>query len=520
VVNWHSAPNWDVYNFQMKFRDILRNVDTLTTSGDAEITGITYDSRKVKPGFLFLAMRGESSDGNRFVGAALRAGASGVLTDSEITVAPGNIAIARVAHGRRALAKVSANFYGRPADHLKLTGVTGTNGKTTTTFLIEHILRSAGRSVAMIGTIEYHVAGRVLAAPHTTPESLELNATFAEAVQAGAMEAVMEVSSHALEQGRVYGLHYAVAVFTNLTRDHLDYHQSMEAYFAAKAKLFQGDGAAPPVIAVINEDDEYGSKLRDIAQESGSAVIGYGLHAARATAENIVYSPIGTRFKLRLGDETIGCESRLIGEINVYNVVAASAAAYARGCSLDQIRDAIASFTRVPGRFERIDCGQPFIVVVDYAHTDDALRNLTRIARQLLAQQKSGGRIITLFGCGGDRDRAKRPLMARAAGEGSDFVVLTSDNPRSEDPQAIIADALPGLAQTGSRHVVELDRRKAIAIAISEAGPGDIVLIAGKGHEKYQITREGTFPFDDVQVAREALAQAGYQAVREGAPVA
>lgn len=504
----------------MKFREILRNVETLAASGDAEITGIAYDSRKVKPGFLFLAMHGESSDGNRFVDAALRAGATAVITDSKTTVAPPTIAFAHVASGRRALAKISANFFGKPADRLKLTGVTGTNGKTTTTFLVEHILRATGRSVAMIGTIEYHVAGRVLPAPHTTPESLELNATFAEALGAGATEAAMEVSSHALEQGRVYGLHYDVAVFTNLTRDHLDYHQSMEAYFAAKAKLFQGDGAAPPAIAVINEDDEYGIKLREIAQESSSEVIGYGLHGARATAENILYSPTGTRFEMRLGDETIGCESRLIGEINVYNVLAASAAAYARGCTLDQIRDAIASFTRVPGRFERVDCGQPFVVVVDYAHTDDALRNLTRIARQLLAQQKPGGRIITLFGCGGDRDRTKRPLMARAAGEGSDFVVLTSDNPRSEDPQAIIADALPGLAQTSSRHVVEPDRRKGIGIAINEARAGDIVLIAGKGHEKYQITREVTFPFDDVQVAREALAQAGYQAVREGAPVA
>ncbi len=504
----------------MKFRDILRNVETLAMSGDAEISGIAYDSRKLKPGFLFVAMRGESSNGNRFVDAALRAGATGIVTDSETTVAPPNVAFARVAHGRRALARISANFFGRPADRLKLTGVTGTNGKTTTTFLIEHILRASGRSVAMIGTIEYHVAGRVVAAPHTTPESLELNATFAEAVQAGVTEAVMEVSSHALEQGRVFGLHYDVAVFTNLTRDHLDYHQSMEAYFAAKAKLFQGDGAAPPAVAVVNQDDEYGIKLREIAQESGSEVIGYGLHGARVTAENILYFPTGTRFDMRLGDETIGYDSRLIGEINVYNVLAASAAAYARGCSLEQISDAIASFTRVPGRFERVDCGQAFIVVVDYAHTDDALRNLTRIARQLLAQQKSGERIITLFGCGGDRDRTKRPLMARAAGEGSDFVVLTSDNPRSEDPQAIIADALPALVQTGSRHVVEPDRRKAIGIAIAEARAGDIVLIAGKGHEKYQITREGTFPFDDVQVAREALAQAGYQAVREGAPVA
>jgi len=222
-----------------------------------------------------------------------------------------------------------------------------------------------------------------------------------------------------------------------------------------------------------------------------------------------VYSPTGTRFRLRLGDQAIDCESPLIGEINVYNVLAASAAASARGCTLEEICTAVSAFGRVPGRFERVDCGQPFIVVVDYAHTDDALRNITRIARQLLAQQKSAGRVITLFGCGGDRDRTKRPLMGLASGEGSDFVVLTSDNPRSEDPQAIIADALPGLTRTGTRYRVEPDRREAISIAIREAKPGDIVLIAGKGHEKYQITRQGTFPFDDVQIAQEALANAG-----------
>jgi UDP-N-acetylmuramoyl-L-alanyl-D-glutamate--2,6-diaminopimelate ligase len=504
----------------MKFQDIMRNVEALSTHGDADIQGVAYDSRKVRPGFLFVAMRGESSDGNRFIEAAIRAGAAAVVSDSA-SASPANVAFARVARGRRALAVVSANFYGRPAGRLKLTGVTGTNGKTTTTFLIEHILRAAGRSVVMIGTIEYHVAGQILAAPHTTPESLELNATFAEAVQAGATEAVMEVSSHALEQGRVYGLHYDVAVFTNLTRDHLDYHQTMESYFAAKAKLFLGDGAPSPAAAVVNVDDEYGRKLRDTALENGSEIISYGLHESTATAEEIAYSATGTRFRLRLGDEAIDCDSRLIGEINVYNVLAASSAAYARGCTLEQIQEAIATFERVPGRFERVDCGQPFIVVVDYAHTDDALRNLTRIARQVLAKQKPGGRAITLFGCGGDRDRAKRPLMGRAAGEGSDFVVLTSDNPRSEDPQAIIADALPGLLQTGTRHAVEPDRRQAIALAIAESRPGDIVLIAGKGHEKYQITREGTFPFDDVQIAKEALAKLGYKpTISQGAPVA
>lgn len=509
----------------MTFREVMSNVETLSIAGDGDIQGIAYDSRKVRPGFLFLAMRGESSDGNRFIDAAVRAGAAAVVTDSPEVVLPAKVVFARVVHGRRALAGISANFYRSPAEKLKLTGVTGTNGKTTTTFLIEHILRRAGRSVAMIGTIEYHVAGRVVPAPHTTPESLELNATFAEAVQAGATETVMEVSSHALEQGRVFGLHYDVAVFTNLTRDHLDYHGTMDAYFESKQKLFQANGAASPRAAVINQDDKHGAALRETAIRSGSEILGYGLNAGcDVTAEKIEYLPTGTRFLLRLHGKSAACEARLIGEINVYNALAASAAAYARGCSIEQIRDAIASFERVPGRFELVDCGQPFIVVVDYAHTDDALRNLARIARQMLAKRKSQGRIITLFGCGGDRDRAKRPLMGRAAGEGSDFVVLTSDNPRSEDPRAIIADALPGLFQTGTRHTVEPDRRKAIATAIAEARPGDIVLLAGKGHEKYQITREGTFPFDDVEVAKAALAGVGHKSDRpgdsEGAPVA
>jgi UDP-N-acetylmuramoyl-L-alanyl-D-glutamate--2,6-diaminopimelate ligase len=504
----------------MQFSEIMRGVETLSISGDAEITGIAYDSRKVGPGFLFLAIRGESSDGNRFIEAAIRAGAKAVVSDSAQIPQSDSVAFARVERGRQVMARISANFYGSPAKRLSLTGVTGTNGKTTTTFFTEHILQSAGRSVAMIGTIEYHVAGRVIPAPHTTPESLELNQTFDEAVQAGATEAVMEVSSHALEQGRVFGLHYDVAVFTNLTRDHLDYHSTMEAYLASKLKLFSENGAAPPRVAVLNDDDPHGTTFRDAAIRNGCEIFGYGLGSGHdVAAEEIEYQPTGTRFRLRMKNESVLCESRLIGEINVYNVLAASAVAHARGCSLQQIRDAVASFTRVPGRFELVDCGQPFIVVVDYAHTDDALRNLTRIARQMLNQRKSGGRVITLFGCGGDRDRAKRPLMGRAAGDGSDFVVLTSDNPRSEDPQKIIADALPGLQQSGTPYLVEADRRKAIAAAISEARPGDIVLLAGKGHEKYQITREGTFPFDDVQVARETLQQLNCQA-REGAPVA
>jgi UDP-N-acetylmuramoyl-L-alanyl-D-glutamate--2,6-diaminopimelate ligase len=433
-----------------------------------------------------------------------------VITDSPLEQPRRDIAWAVVPHGRRALAQVAANFYGRPAEKLRITGATGTNGKTTTTFLLEAILDFCGKAPALIGTIEYHVAGRVLPAPHTTPESLELNQLFAQALAAGATDVVMEVSSHALEQGRVFAIPFETAIFTNLTRDHLDYHKDMESYFAAKRMLFSGPGARPPRVAVINADDEYGSALLSVSRNWSEQVVSYGIHKGEFWAANIDLQPQATAFDLMTPQGKTRIKSSLIGRVNVYNLVAASAAAAARGCALEEISRAVVRFQQVPGRFERVDCGQPFTVVVDYAHTDDALRNLTSIAREFAARSGAQGRVITVFGCGGDRDRSKRPLMGEAAGRGSDFVVLTSDNPRSEDPMKIIQDALPGLESSGVRHTVEPERRKAIAIALAEAQPGDLVLIAGKGHEKVQITREGAFPFDDVQVAREALQRMGF----------
>jgi UDP-N-acetylmuramoyl-L-alanyl-D-glutamate--2,6-diaminopimelate ligase len=425
-----------------------------------------------------------------------------------------------VPSGRRALSRMSANFYGHPAEKLKIIGITGTNGKTTTSFLCESILRHVGRSSALIGTIEYHVpvkasAGqsvsyRVLPAPHTTPEALELNQVFAEALAAGATHAVMEVSSHALVQERVWGVPYEVAVFTNLTRDHLDYHKSMDSYFEAKSILFLGCGTRPPRASVINADDEYGQSLGQSRKTLSQQVILYGIQNGDFRAINIELQHDGTKFDLVTPSGSIRIETALIGGVNVYNILAAAAATFACGCSLKQIAEAIREFKQVPGRFEKVDCGQPFTVVVDYAHTDDALRNLTTIARDFARRGLGLGRVITVFGCGGDRDRTKRPLMGEAAGKGSDFVVLTSDNPRSEEPLQIIEDALLGLRQTGTRHEVEPDRRRAIRLALIEAMPGDIVLIAGKGHEKVQIMREGTYPFDDVQVAREALQQMSY----------
>jgi UDP-N-acetylmuramoyl-L-alanyl-D-glutamate--2,6-diaminopimelate ligase len=510
----------------MRFTELLQGVETLDATGEAEITAVEYDSRRIRPGALFLAMRGETTDGNRYIDDAIKRGASAVVSDAVGQIqAARSLAYAVVPHGRQALAAISANFYGHPAHRLKITGVTGTNGKTTTTFLIESLLRAGGRASALIGTIEYHIAGKVVPSPHTTPEALEINKFFHDALEAGVSEAVMEVSSHALAQGRVHGLPFDVAVFTNLTRDHLDYHGTMDNYFAAKALLFRGAGAQPPRVAIVNVDDEYGRRLAESSRKAGSELIRYGIHhPADCTVQNIAYHVRGTSFEMKFHDLILNCRSRLIGEVNVYNVMAAAMAAHARGCSVEQIEDGIADFARVPGRFERVDAGQPFTVVVDYAHTDDALRNLIRIARNMLTSQQSKGRIITLFGCGGDRDRTKRPLMGRAAGEGSDFVVLTSDNPRSEDPMAIIREAQLGLEQTSAKFAIEANRRKAIEIAVSNARAGDVVLIAGKGHEKYQMTREGTLPFDDVEVAFGVLNRLGYNAhpvpMDKGAPVA
>jgi UDP-N-acetylmuramoyl-L-alanyl-D-glutamate--2,6-diaminopimelate ligase len=493
----------------MTFQQLLDGAEVLAQSGDPGVSSVEYDSRRVKPGCVFVAMRGESSDGNKFIDQAIAAGAVAVVTDSATEKPRPGVAWAVVPQGRRALARISANFYKKPAERIAITGITGTNGKSTTAFLVESILKAAGRKSALIGTIEYHVAGKVLPAPHTTPEALELNRIFSEALGQGATDAVMEVSSHALAQERVYGIPFDVAVFTNLTRDHLDFHKTMGEYFAAKRVLFEGCGTDAPRAVVTNLDDEYGAKLAEFSRKRSSVVLKYGWERGDLHAERVEITTRGTRFDLVMPEVKISVFSALIGRVNVYNILAAAGAAYARGCPAQAIASGINNLACVPGRFERVDCGQPFTVMVDYAHTDDALRNLTALARELVCAAK--GRVLTVFGCGGDRDRNKRPLMGEAAGRGSDFVVLTSDNPRSEDPVAIINDAVVGLQKTGVKYSVEADRRKAIALAISEARPGDIVLLAGKGHEKVQTTREGTLPFDDLEVARQALQAAGFE---------
>ncbi|MBZ5577776.1 MAG: UDP-N-acetylmuramoyl-L-alanyl-D-glutamate--2,6-diaminopimelate ligase [Acidobacteriia bacterium] len=468
-----------------------------------EIDGLDFDSRRVTPNSLFFAFPGSRTDGRRFAQDARQRGAAAVASETEAPDGFDGVWI-QVEHGRQALAVAAANFYNHPDQRLGLTGITGTNGKTTTSYLLDSVLRAAGHTTALIGTIEYHLAGRVLPAVNTTPESVDLVRLFAELEEQGGTHATMEVSSHALALGRVYGLHFHTAVFTNLTRDHLDFHHTMDAYFAAKRMLFEGAGAPPPRVAVLNRDDE---AIQAMTLGSETEVYWYGLGPDAGLRTGKVSSGFGgLQFEVQFGKLRFPVESRLLGKINIYNILAACGAGLSYGIAPETIARGIADLRAVPGRFERIDEGQPFVVAVDYAHTDDALRNTIAVARGLNPK-----RVITLFGCGGDRDRAKRPLMGQAAAEASDFVVLTSDNPRSEDPLAIMNDALVGIRRVDVRHLVEPDRATAIARAIQEAREGDVVILAGKGHETYQVLKDQTLPFDDRAVARDVLRSYGYR---------
>lgn len=503
----------------MTWKELELEITSVGSAGDSPqpLTGVEYDSRRVKPGAVFVAMKGGSTDGNRFVEKAIAAGAAGIITDSAETFdhllvyRPG-VAALEVEHGRRALAKAAAAFFGHPERTLAATGITGTNGKTTTAFLTEALLNAAARKTVLIGTIEYHIAGEVRPSIHTTPESRDLFELMAEGVQRGATELVTEVSSHALDQQRVAEIPFDVAVFTNFTRDHLDYHRTIEKYFAAKRLLFDGVVYPPPRVAVLNAHDPRGEELASAAQRKGSEIRTYGIGLGSWRAVQCKIAPSGTSFILQSPAGSREITSKLAGEVNILNMLAAAAAVSARGVSFDQIVEAIPRLKPIPGRFEPVDAGQPFTVIVDYAHTDDALRNLTALAKQLATSTE--GRILTLFGCGGDRDRTKRPLMGRVAGEGSDLVVATSDNPRSEDPMAILAEIEPGLKASGVCYSIESDRAAAIAMILRAARPNDVVLIAGKGHEKQQILADRTIPFDDAQTALSILCEMGYGGVR------
>jgi UDP-N-acetylmuramoyl-L-alanyl-D-glutamate--2,6-diaminopimelate ligase len=490
----------------MRLAKLLRGIEAVggSTHPDREITEIAYDSRKVTPGSLFVAIRGEKTDGNGFVADAIANGAVGVVSElPRPELLPSGIAWLEVRNARKALAIAAANYFGRPAEVLKIIGLTGTNGKTTTSYLVDSILRAAGCEVGLFGTIEYRIVRESRPASHTTPESLELQRFLAGVVRAGGTHAVMEASSHALAMDRLWGCPLAVAIFTNLTRDHLDYHKTFEDYFAAKQKLFEGTGAGAPKVGVINSDDPYGKRLAGFATRT----LTYGLEPpAEITTRKPSISLSGIEMTAETPVGKIEVRSPLVGRINVYNILAAIGAGVGLELSREVIAAGIAQLQSVPGRFEQINMGQPFQVVVDYAHTDDALRNLLATAREL----NTTGRIITLFGCGGDRDRTKRPLMGEVAGRASDVVVLTSDNPRSEDPLLIMNDVVVGLQRAKAKFLVEPDRERAITMAIDQARPGDMVLLAGKGHEKEQVLRDRTIELDDRQVARRLLREHGY----------
>lgn len=491
----------------MRLRELVGSIGEATVRGrlEGEITDLTDDSRRVRSGSLFVAVKGLQSDGHRYLEEAIKAGATAVVVEagrlSSEAAASLPVPVIEVKDSRRSLGVLAGRFLGDPAGRLSLIGVTGTNGKTTTTYLCKSILETGGAKVGLIGTVAYLIGNERLAAAHTTPGALELHTLFKTMVDAGLDTAVMEVSSHALALDRTAGCAFSTAVFTNLTQDHLDFHADMEEYFQAKLGLFQGlEGGGR---AIVNLDDPYGER---VVAASSAPVWTYALdRPADLRAEDVQVSLEGVQFTVRTPQGTVSVRSKLVGRHNIYNILGAVGVGIQQGVPLPDIAAGVVRLANVPGRFERVEGGQTFTVVVDYAHTEDALYRLLTTAHAVRT-----GRIITVFGCGGDRDRGKRPKMGRVAALYSDVVVVTSDNPRTEDPAAIIREVEPGvqagLREAGKgRYLVQIDRRAAIAEAIRQAQPGDLVVIAGKGHEDYQIIGKEKQPFDDRTVAREAI---------------
>jgi UDP-N-acetylmuramoyl-L-alanyl-D-glutamate--2,6-diaminopimelate ligase len=484
----------------------LAQVTKARLTGDETriVTDVSHDSRRSGTGTLFAAVAGALFDAHKFVPQVMAGGAVGVLSEQP---APPDFSGAwlQVTNVRRAMALAAAEVQGHPSRELQLAGITGTNGKTTTAYLIASIPEAAGELVAMTGTVEYRLGKERFKADRTTPEATDMQRLLRQAVEIGCRTAVMECSSQAMDFHRCDELEYAVAVFTNLTRDHLDYHQTMENYWYAKQRLFDGRLGTRPRNSVINVDDPYGVELADKLEREGLNVIRYAVKAhADVTANNAEFSLEGMRFELLTSGTQREFRSPLVGAPHIYNTLAAVASGLALGYSLDVITAALENCTGAPGRFERVPHEGDFSVVVDYAHSDDALVNVLRTAREVVK-----GKIITVFGCGGDRDRSKRAPMGEAAGSLSDVVILTSDNPRTEDPEQILCDAEEGIRKTGKPYRKIADRSEAILQAISEARSGDLVLIAGKGHEDYQIIGRETFHFDDKEVALAALAAKG-----------
>jgi UDP-N-acetylmuramoyl-L-alanyl-D-glutamate--2,6-diaminopimelate ligase len=519
----------------MKLNELLQGVEVQEIVGDThrEISGIAYHTQQVEKGFLFAALRGQEVDGHRFIGEALRKGAEAVIVE-EIAEGPHNGTMILVPNSRQALARVSSNFYGSPSSQLRLIGITGTNGKTTTTYLLESIFKEAGYRVGVIGTINYRFGGNVVPAPNTTPESLDLQRILSEMVREKVSHVIIEVSSHGLDLDRVFSCHFDGGIFTNLTQDHLDYHGTMGNYFASKKRLFSDilmKSSKVNRFAITNHDDPHGGA---IVEGMTVPVLRYGLNPpCEVFADQIssTFEGLSCRVRTPKGDCII--QSRLIGGFNLYNILAAVAAGIAMAIPLGIVKDGVEALEGVSGRFERVENRKGIHLIVDYAHTHDALERvllgLKRVLAGINVQESAGsvsareGKIITVFGCGGDRDRTKRPLMGQIVGKHSDLAILTSDNPRTEDPLAIMEEVVKGFETIDLRalspgeveswrsrrgYLMIPDRREAIRKAIRLAQISDAVLIAGKGHEDYQIIGKKKFPFDDRVEARKALEEA------------
>ena len=486
----------------MQLKELIKHMPVAGVEGslDREVAGLTYDSRRVQPGMVFIAIPGGQADGHDYINTAISRGASAIICERN-GFSSSRATKIKVPDAREAMARVAATYYRHPSTKLQVIGVTGTNGKTTVAFIVKEILEAAGIKTGLLGTVRYEIGDRVIPAHRTTPEALETQQMMAQMVLSGCQACVMEVSSHALEQKRVAGIEFDVAIFTNLTQDHLDYHGTMENYLAAKKKLFTktANGVKRGTV-VINIDDASGAKL---AEESDVAVkFTYGIRgAARLRATKIQLGAEASHFTIEGPDQSFACKLPLIGRHNIYNALAATSAALALAVDVKKIQSAFAKMTPVPGRLESVSCGQPFNVFVDYAHTDDALHNVLTTLREI-----TRGRLLLLFGCGGSRDTGKRAKMGAVAADHADFTLITSDNPRRESPAAIAAQIEEGFRSVKQTdYAVELDRKRGIAEILSRAQPGDTVLLAGKGHETYQEFEDTVVPFDDCVFAREAL---------------
>lgn len=482
----------------MILNELLKNIPTITIEGvqNTEITGIAYDSRQVQEGNLFVCIKGFETDGHKYLPSAIANGARAVIVQDDAPVKDGVTKI-RVENSRQALSLVADNFYGHPSHKMNMIGITGTNGKTTSTYLIDAIFRANGDKTGIIGTIRYKIGDKFYPAVRTTPESVDIHQLFAQMLADSVETAIMEVSSHALALDRVLGIDFDVAIFTNLTRDHLDFHETFEAYRDAKLKLFRMLADPSRQKAVINFDDRFSEYF---AEACAVPVIGFGIDARKDVyPKDYELSINGTKLLVATPAGDLAIEAKLRGKSNVYNILTAIATAIAKNVSLDAIKAGIESVENVAGRFESVDCGQPFGVIVDYAHTPDALERLLETVLDIGVK-----RLITVFGCGGDRDRGKRPQMGEIVTRLSDIAVVTSDNPRTEEPMAIIDDILEGVLPN-STYEVEPDRRTAIKRAIEIAESGDVVVIAGKGHEDYQILGKTKIHFDDREEARKAI---------------